>query len=87
MLIDRFGNIVSAILSLTGVMFVLKGILRLSPDLIAKISQTHLDFNLMQIQNLASQKADFVFWRWPCFGRFSPTNGRRCFCPRAICDL
>src|SRR5437879_13239604 len=25
-----------------------------------KISQTHLDFNLLQIQNLASQKADFV---------------------------
>jgi len=60
MLIDRFVNILSAILSLTGVTFVLKGILRLSPDLIAKISQTHLDFNLLQIQNLASQKADFV---------------------------
>src|SRR5207245_10517400 len=60
MLIDRFVNVLSAILSLTGVTFLLKGILRLSPDLIAKISQTHLDFNLLQIQNLASQKADFV---------------------------
>src|SRR5947208_8073277 len=59
--VDRsFRQYLSAILSLTGVTFLLKGILRLSPDLIAKISQTHLDFNLMQIQNLASQKADFV---------------------------
>lgn len=60
MLIDRFANIVSAILSLTGVMFVLKGVSRLSPDLIAKITQTHLDVNLMHLQTLASQKADFI---------------------------
>jgi len=45
---------------LTGVMFVLKGVSRLSPDLIAKVSQTYLEFNITQIQNLASQKADFV---------------------------
>jgi hypothetical protein len=60
MLIDRFVNILSAILGLTGLMFVLKGVSRLSPDLIAKVSQTYLDFNITQIQNLASQKADFV---------------------------
>jgi hypothetical protein len=59
-LIDRFASIVSAILGLTGVMFVLKGVARLSPDLIAKVSQTYLEFNVTQIQNLASQKADFV---------------------------
>ena len=41
-------------------MFVLKGVGRLSPDLIAKVSQTYLEFNVTQIQNLASQKADFV---------------------------
>lgn len=60
MLIDRFASIISAILGLAGVMFVLKGISRLSPDLIAKVSQTYLEFNVTQIQNLASQKADFV---------------------------
>jgi hypothetical protein len=60
MLIDRFANILSAILGLTGVMFVLKGVSRLSPDLIAKVSQTYLNFNVTQIQNLASQKADFI---------------------------
>ncbi len=60
MLIDRFASIIAAILGLTGVMFVLKGVSRLSPDLIAKVSQTYLDFNITQIQNLASQKADFV---------------------------
>lgn len=60
MLIDRFANILSALLGLTGVLFVLKGVSRLSPDLIAKVSQTYLDFNVTQIQNLASQKADFV---------------------------
>jgi hypothetical protein len=60
MLIDRFTSIIAAILGLTGVMFVLKGVSRLSPDLIAKVSQTYLDFNITQIQNLASQKADFV---------------------------
>ena len=60
MLIDRFASIVSALLGLAGVMFVLKGVSRLSPDLIAKVSQTYLEFNVTQIQNLASQKADFV---------------------------
>lgn len=60
MLIDRFASILSAILGLAGVMFVLKGVARLSPDLIAKVSQTYLEFNVTQIQSLASQKADFV---------------------------
>ena len=60
MLIDRFASIVSALLGFTGVMFVLKGVVRLSPDLIAKVAQTYLEFNVTQIQNLASQKADFV---------------------------
>lgn len=60
MLIDRFASILSAILGFAGVMFVLKGVSRLSPDLIAKVSQTYLEFNVTQIQNLASQKADFV---------------------------
>jgi hypothetical protein len=60
MLIDRFASIISAILGLVGLMFVLKGVARLSPDLIAKMSQTYIEFNMTQIQNLASQKADFV---------------------------
>lgn len=60
MLIDRFASIVSALLGFTGVMFVLKGVARLSPDLIAKVAQTYLEFNVTQIQSLASQKADFV---------------------------
>jgi len=59
-LIDRFASIVSALLGFTGVMFVLKGVARLSPDLIAKVAQTYLEFNVTQIQSLASQKADFV---------------------------
>lgn len=60
MLIDRFASIVSALLGFTGVMFVLKGVARLSPDLIAKVAQTYLEFNVTQIQSLAAQKADFV---------------------------
>lgn len=60
MLIDRFFSIVSAILGFAGLMFVLKGVARLSPDLIAKVSQTYLEFNLTQIQSLAAQKAEFV---------------------------
>ena len=60
MLIDRFASIVAAILGFTGVMFVLKGVARFSPDLIAKVSQTYLEFNVTQIQSLASQKAEFV---------------------------
>src|SRR5262249_32781329 len=59
-LIDRFASIISALLGFTGVMFVLKGVARLSPDLIAKVAQTYLEFNVTQIQSLASQKADFV---------------------------
>ena len=60
MLIDRFASILSAILGAAGVMFVLQGVSRLSPDLIAKISRTYLEFNVTQIQSLASQKADFA---------------------------
>jgi len=60
MMIDRFASILSAIFGLVGLMFLLKGISRLSPDLIAKISQTYVEFNMTQIQNLASQKADFT---------------------------
>jgi hypothetical protein len=60
MLIDRFANILSAILGLAGVMLILNGVSRFSPDIIAKVSQTYLEFNVTQIQNLASQKADFV---------------------------
>jgi hypothetical protein len=59
-LIDRFASIMSALLGFTGLMFVMKGVARLSPDLIAKVSQTYLEFNVTQIQSLASQKADFV---------------------------
>jgi hypothetical protein len=59
-LIDRFASIVSVLLGFTGVMFVLKGVARISPDLIAKVAQTYLEFNVTQIQSLASQKADFV---------------------------
>lgn len=54
MLIDRFASIVSALLGFTGVMFVLKGVARLSPDLIAKVAQTYLEFNVTQIQSLAA---------------------------------
>ena len=60
MLIDRIASVVSALLGFTGVVFVLKGVARLSPDLIAKVAQTYLEFNVTQIQSLASQKADFV---------------------------
>jgi hypothetical protein len=59
-LVDRFASIVSAVLGFSGVMFVLKGVFQLSPDLIAKVAQTYLEFNLTQIQSLASQKADFI---------------------------
>jgi hypothetical protein len=60
MQIDRFASIIAALVGLAGVMCVLKGVLRLSPDLIAKVAQTHLEFNMTQIQTLSSQKADFV---------------------------
>jgi hypothetical protein len=59
-LIDRFASIVSALLGFSGLMFLVKGVARLSPDLIAKVSQTYLEFNVTQIQSLASQKADFT---------------------------
>jgi hypothetical protein len=60
MLIDRFASIISAILGLAGVVCILKGVSRLSPDLIAKVSQTYLEFNMTQIQTLSAQKADFA---------------------------
>jgi hypothetical protein len=60
MFIDRFVNIISAVIGFAGAIFLLKGVLHLSPDLIAKLSQTYFDFSLVQLQNLSSQKADIV---------------------------
>jgi hypothetical protein len=60
MQLDRFASIIAALVGLAGVMCVLKGVSRLSPDLIAKVAQTYLEFNMTQIQTLSSQKADFV---------------------------
>jgi hypothetical protein len=60
MSIDRFVNIIAATVGFAGAIFLLKGVLHLAPDLIAKLSQTHWDFSVTQLQNLASQKADIV---------------------------
>jgi len=58
--IERFLSIIAAISGFGGAMFILKGVLRLSPDLIAAISQTYWGVNRAQVKNLSSQRADVI---------------------------
>lgn len=43
-----------------GLILLAKGVLKLTPDIIAKYSQTYWDYNKLQLENIVSQKADFV---------------------------
>ena len=60
MCLDRFLTLLAVIIAFLGSIFLLKGILALSPDLMAKQVQTYLGYSLPQIQAQAGQKADAI---------------------------
>ena len=57
---DRRLILYSSLLGIIGALFMAKGVFGMSPDVMAKLSSTYLDFNQFDVENLASQKADLL---------------------------
>ena len=57
---DRLITLFSSLLGIFGALFMAKGILGMSPDVMAKLSSTYIGFNQLDVENLASQKADLL---------------------------
>ena len=53
-------NLISTIIGFIGTYFMGKGILAITPDVMAKLSQTCVGYNPEQIKNIATQKADML---------------------------
>jgi len=60
MSLDRILSIIAALLGSFGSILLARGILKLTPSIIAKRSQTYWGYNEFQLENIISQKADFV---------------------------
>jgi hypothetical protein len=58
--LDRFLNLLAAVFGAIGSVYVLKGIVSLTPMLIARLSSTDWGFSETQIDALVSQKADGI---------------------------
>ncbi len=98
--LDKFLNLIAAILGTVGAVYVMWSILAMSPELIEQQARTRWDFSVPQIESLAQQKADnvagFIFVILALFSRAynrvhsgkSPRfpDQRRCrFCCSCIC--
>ena len=53
-------NLISTITGFIGTYFMGKGILAITPDVMAKLSQTCVGYNPEQIKNIAAQKSDML---------------------------
>jgi hypothetical protein len=60
MTIDRASNLISALLGFLGAILIAKGVLKLTPEIIAEQVYTYMSFNNSQLVNIAEQKADVV---------------------------
>ncbi len=58
--LDRFLNLLATVFGTMGSVYVLKSLVRLSPNLIERLSRTYYDFSSAQIEALAGQKADSI---------------------------
>jgi len=58
--LDRFLNLLVAVFGAMGSLYVLKGLLALSPNPMERMVRTYVGFNLLQIDALAAQKADSI---------------------------
>ena len=57
---DRFIALLATSLGLLGSLFMARGVLQMSPDIIVKLSGTYWGFNSHEIKSLASQRADLM---------------------------
>lgn len=60
MSLDRFLTLLATIIGLIGSVFLVKGALGLSPDIMARLAETGWWFNQAQIGGLAAQKANTI---------------------------
>lgn len=60
MQIDRLISIIAVIVGFAGSLFLLKGVLRLTPDIMAKLSQAYIGYNISMVKNVSYQKADIM---------------------------
>lgn len=58
--LDKFLNLLATLLGALGSIYVMLSIMAMSPDLMLRQTQTSWDFNIPQIEALASQKAENV---------------------------
>lgn len=58
--LDRFLNLIAALLGAVGAVYVLKSVAALSPDVIERLSRTYWDFSVGQIDSITAQKADAI---------------------------
>jgi hypothetical protein len=60
MSLDRFLNLLAAVFGAMGSIYVLNGLLRLTPDLMARLATPRWGFNPEHVDSLATQKADSI---------------------------
>jgi len=60
MLLDQFLNLTATILGAIGAVYVLKSVLRLTPELTERLSATFYGHNMHAVESFSSQKADSV---------------------------
>jgi hypothetical protein len=58
--LDKFLNLIATIIGALGAIYVMFGILSMSPDLMGRLSQSYWGFSVPQIEALAEQKADSI---------------------------
>ena len=58
--LDKFLNLTATIIGALGAIYVMFGIMSMSPDLMGRLSQSYWDFSVPQIEALAEQKADSI---------------------------
>jgi len=59
---DKFMAITSLVIGFSGSILIGKGIFKMSPDLMGKLSSTSWGFSIPALENLAGQKAEFLLW-------------------------
>ena len=62
--LDRVLSLIAVLLGLFGAILLVKGILKLTPEIIAEQAGTYWGYNKHQLENIASQKADVVCGTW-----------------------
>lgn len=58
--VNRFLDLLAAVLGAMGSIYVLKGIAALSPNLIERLSRSYWSFSAAQVDALTAQKADSI---------------------------